>query len=325
MVVRLPWRAVLLRGSDSARRLKRPLAAGRAVLAFLFSALAIATPSLAAPKVVATIKPVHSLAAAIMAGVAEPKLLLDGAASPHFYALKPSDARALEGADLVIRVSPHLEVFLDRALASLPEKARVLDLDRSAGLNLLAVRASHGASSAAGSAPDQADVHFWLDPVNAGALAREIARQLSAIDPENAAHYGANATALGAKLTELDVEMRKTLAGLSGRPFVVFHDVTQYLEHRYGLNSLGTVTPSPERTPGAGSVAALRDAIREKGAVCIFAEPQFSPRLIDMLVEGTNARRGILDEIGVRIEAGPEQYFNLMRANARSIADCLRP
>jgi len=300
-----------------------PLARRWKRCAFLFAALAVATPSLSAPAVVATIKPIHSLTAAVMAGVAEPKLLLGGAASPHSYALKPSDARALDGADLVIRVSPHLEVFLDKALTSLSAKARVVDLDRAAGLNLLAARASHGASSAAAS-PDEADVHFWLDPSNAVALAREIARQLSSIDPENAARYRANAAALEARLVALDGELRKTLAGLSTRPFVVFHDVTQYLERRYDLNSLGTVTPSPERSPGAGSVAALRDAIREKGAVCIFAEPQFSPRLIDMLVEGTNAQRGVLDEIGVRIEAGPDQYFELMRANAHSIADCLR-
>lgn len=328
MINSLPCRRALARNSlNGTRHWRRyvPFAAKLATVALLFAALAVATPSLAAPSVVATIKPVHSLAAAVMAGVAEPKLLLHGAASPHSYALKPSDARALEGADLVIRVSPHLEVFLDKALASLPEKARVVDLDRASGLSLLAVRVSHGASSTAAPTPDEADVHFWLDPVNAAALVREIARQLSTVDPANAARYDANATALEARLSALDAEMRKTLAGLSARPFVVFHDVTQYLEHRYGLNSLGTVTPSPERAPGAGSVAALRDAIREKGAVCIFAEPQFSPRLIDMLVEGTHARRSVLDEIGVRIEAGPEQYFRMMRANAESIADCLRP
>jgi len=294
------------------------------LLAAVLSLLAAST-SYAAPKVVATIKPIHSLTAAVMRGVAEPKLLLDGAASPHAYALKPSDARAVEEADLVIRVSPHLEVFLDRALASLPANARVIDLDHAPGLDLLAVRPTPGAPFAPAKMPDDVDVHFWLDPVNAITLAREIARQLSAIDGENAARYAANAAELEAKLTALDGELKEQFGGLSDRPFVVFHDVTQYLERRYKLKSLGAVVLSPERSPGAGSLASLRDQIRSGGAVCIFYEPQFSPRLIDMLIEGRGVKRGSFDEIGARVPAGPDQYFGMMRLNAGNVAACLKP
>ena len=296
--------------------------------------LAFAGSAEAAPNVVVTIKPIHSLAASVMEGVAEPKLLLDGGASPHSYALKPSDAEAVAYADAIIRVSENLEVFLNKAIATLPEKARVIDLDQTPGLTLHPVRysASFTAAVSAGDEEEDGDghhhgpidVHFWLDPANAMAIADYLASEFSAMDPDHAALYRANAAKLKVRLTALDAELRGTFSGLSDRPFIVFHDVTQYFEKRYGLHGFGAVTLSPERPPGARRLAAIRQKIRETKAVCIFSEPQFPPKLVETLIEGTDAKQGVLDEIGMAIPAGPQQYFAFMRANAQSLASCLR-
>jgi zinc transport system substrate-binding protein len=296
--------------------------------------LASAWQSIAAPNVVATIKPIHSLAAAILEGVAEPKLLLEGGASPHSYALKPSDAEALSGADAVIRVSENLEVFLDKAIATLPGKARIIDLDHTPGLTLLPVRKARGLkhyASAEGEGADEhehhhgpMDVHFWLDPVNAMSMADYLAQQFAEIDAQHAALYRANAGKLKARLAVLDEELSVTLRGVSDRPFIVFHDVTQYLEKRYGLHGLGAITLSPERPPGAKRLSEIRDAISRAKAICVFSEPQFPPKLVEMLTEGTDAKRGVLDEIGAAIPPGPGQYFEFMRADAKSLASCLK-
>ncbi len=236
------------------RRALRIAGALAAIHAFVF-------PCAAAPNVVVTIKPIHSLAAAILDGVAEPKLLLDGATSPHSYALKPSDAEALSSADAIIRVSENLEVFLDKAIATLPKNARVIDLESTPGLTLLPVRKDGGPMHPADDGNEEADghghehgpidVHFWLDPVNAIVIAGHLARQFSEMDPEHAANYKANAEKLEARLAALDAELNAKFKGLYNRPFIVFHDVTQYLEKRYGLDGLGAVTLSPERPPGA--------------------------------------------------------------------------
>jgi zinc transport system substrate-binding protein len=305
--------------------------AALAALSLFFGAM----PALAGPRVVVTIKPIHALAAAILEGVARPKLLLDGAASPHSYALKPSDARALSEADAVVYVSKNLEVFLLRAIKALPANARVIELEKAPGLRLLPVREG-GWYEAHGDADDGHDdhahahgengfdVHFWLDPLNAIAMSRYLAQEFSAIDPANAARYRANAGKLEAALTALDVELKATLAGLAGKPFIVFHDVTQYFETRYGLNSSGSITVSPERPPGAKRLAAIRDKIAESRAICVFSEPQFPPKLVRMLTAGTKAKRGVLDEVGAAIPAGPGHYFALMRADAASLAACLK-
>jgi len=293
--------------------------------------LACGVPSQAAPRIAVTIKPIHSLAAAILDGVTQPKLLLDGAASPHSYALKPSDAQAISDADAVIRVSKNLEVFLEKAIETLPAGARVIDLEQTPGLTLLPVRDTgrFGFRDEPGHDAHHhheggIDVHFWLDPLNAVAITRELARQFSGMDPEHAAQYLANAQKLEARLTSLDAELRATLAGLSGEPFIVFHDVTQYFEARYGLNGLGAITLSPERAPGAKRLAAIRAKIEETKAICVFSEPEFPPKLVQTLTMGTKAKQGVLDEVGAAIPAGPDHYFALMRADAGSLAACLK-
>jgi zinc transport system substrate-binding protein len=293
--------------------------------------------ALAGPRVVVTIKPIHSLAAAILEGVAEPKLMLDGAASPHSSALKPSDAKALSEADAVIYVSRNLEVFLERALASLPANARVIELEKTPGLRLLPVREGglhevsdegngehdhHGHGHAHGEGGF--DVHFWLDPLNAIAMTRHLAAEFAGLDPAHAAQYRANAGKLEAALAALDAELKAKLAGLGGRPFIVFHDIAQYFESRYGLNSSGSITVSPEQAPGAKRLAAVRAKIEDAKAICVFSEPYFPPKLVQTLTMGTNAKRGVLDEIGAAIPTGPGQYFALMRADAESLAACLR-
>jgi len=294
----------------------------------------------APPDVVASVKPVHSLVAAVMEGVGEPHLLVRGAANPHAFSLKPSDARALEGAELVFWMGPTLETFLERPLAALGADARTVALLEAPGLNRRPTRAAgawasghdhaHGAAEhgigeqgAAEVALGGVDGHAWLDPRNAGAMADAILAALVEADPARAERYRANAARLSARLAELDAELERTLAPVRQRPFVVFHDAYHYLEDRYGLNGVGALTVSPDRPPGAARLGEIRARIRGLGAACVFAEPQFEPALVDTVVAGTEARRGVLDPEGAALPDGPELYFSLMRANARALADCL--
>jgi zinc transport system substrate-binding protein len=295
--------------------------------------------------VVVTIKPIHSLAAGVMEGVGKPKLLLQGASSPHAYAIKPSDAKALSTADAIIRVSENLETFLNKTLKTLPKNARVIDLDHAPGLKLLPVRDNenfeahgeeaghshshghvHGAKKGEGGGEDEgADVHFWLNPLNAAKLAVYIADELAKAAPQHAATFKANAEKMSARLTELDQELEGTLAPAKDRPFIVFHDVLQYMEERYGLKAAGSITVSPERQPGAKRLKAVRVKIEQLGAACVFAEPQFPPKMVDSLIEGTRVKKGTLDEIGVESAEGPGHYFDFMRKNAENLVSCLRP
>ena len=311
----------------------------------IFSGTALAADPV---KVVASVKPVHSLVAGVMQGVAEPALLLKGANSPHSFNMRPSDARTLNQADLIFWVGEDLETFLTKPIQSLGGKARPVALMEESGLALLPTREggawekhddhghddhghddhAHEGGHDAGHGDEHEhgthDAHVWLDVGNAQKMVAAIARELSEHDSANAARYQANAASLTERLAALDAELKSTLAPVKDRPFVVFHDAYHYLEDRYGLNAVGAITVSPDQRPSAQRLTQLRTKISSLDAACVFAEPQFEPTLVATIVEKTPARRGTLDPLGAALDDGPDLYFTLMRGMAASLVSCLK-
>lgn len=310
-----------------------PIAASLLLSGLLASTAATAAD---APKVVVSIKPIHSLVAAVMQGVGTPDLIVDGAASPHTYALKPSNARSLEQAQLVFWVGPGMEAFLQKPLAALGSNATVVELDDAPGITKLKFREGgafephddgdeHEASDDHAHDHDHGgfDTHLWLDPHNAKAMVAEITTSLVAADPANALTYEANQKTLDDKLDALDAEIASTLAPVKDKPFIVFHDAYQYFEHRYGVRVSGSITVSPETIPGAQRVAEIHSKVADLGATCVFAEPQFEPKLVNVVLEGTAAKSGVLDPEAATLPQGPDLYFDLMRGIASSLKTCL--
>ncbi|MEX0923058.1 MAG: zinc ABC transporter substrate-binding protein [Rhodovibrionaceae bacterium] len=334
----------------------------RALLTLVLPILGCATAAAEPPRVVVSLLPLHSLAASVMGDLGEPRLLVQGAASPHSFALRPSDAAALQDADLVIWVGEGLESFLAKPLENLAGRARVLELAEAEGVALLPTRDGsgwaahghehehddehdhedqhahedehdheehgHGATEDSGEAAHSHgayDPHIWLDPANAEAIVEVIAMALAEIDPANAATYRSNAAETVGALQAMDEGMAARLAPVAERPYLVFHDGYQYFEAHYGLSPLGAVAVSPERSPGAGHLAELRTQVQSQDVACVFSEPQFEPQLLDAVIEGSAARKAVLDPLGATLEPGPKAYFLLMDRLAESLAACLAP
>jgi zinc transport system substrate-binding protein len=175
----------------------------------------------------------------------------------------------------------------------------------------------------AGHEHDETDMHIWLDPGNAKVLAAAIASVLADADPPNAAIYRANAERLRQQLDELDRSLEDRLATVADRPYVVFHDAYQYFEHRYGVKAVGAITINPTVRPSAQRLGEIHARLEELDAACVFAEPQFEPALVETVIEGTSARKGVLDPLGAALEEGPDQYFRLLTGLADSLIDCL--
>ena len=299
------------------------------------ASLMLTCTALAAPAVVASTKPIHSLVAAVMAGVGEPGLIVKGSASPHTYSLRPSDAAALENADIVFWTGHGMELFLADALDTLSTKAEVVELSKAPGIELLPMREggafephSHGGEDLDhdhdhAHEEGEGDMHFWLDPENAKLMVTDIADVLSKADPENAATYKANAATEIASLSALETEVAATLVGVKDKPFIVFHDAYQYFEQRFGLDIEGTITVSPDAMPGAARVDELRTKVSTLGASCVFAEPNFEPAIVRTIVEGTDAKTGVLDPEGSALAEGPGLYGDLLRGIAKGLVDCL--
>jgi len=318
----------------------------RAVIAAAATAIAAtASPAWAELKVTVTIKPVHALVAQVMEGVGTPSLLVQGAASPHTYALKPSDAKALNKADVFFRVSESVEPFTRKIVAALPDTVRTVTLAQAPGIELLDLRRGETFESHDPADHDHAgghdhgdhdhdndghhhahetlDGHVWLDPENARKMVAEIARVLSEASPADAARFKANAERADAALVALEKDIARDLAPVKDRPFVVFHDAFQYFEHRFGLTAIGAITVSPDAQPSAKRLTEIRRRLAALPPSCVFSEPQFQARLVTAVTEGTSARPGTLDPEGALVAPGPGAYDALLRNLAAGLKNCL--
>lgn len=317
-------------------------------------AITVAGAAVAAPVVVTDIAPVHALAAKVMRGVGAPHLVVPPGASPHGYALRPSEAAALERAAVVFWVGEALTPWLEKAIDALAADAAVIELAAAPGVATLPARTGatfeahdhddhdddegaekdhdhHTAADPHNHDHDHdhdhagVDPHLWLDPENARVWLGAMAAALAQADPSNAAAYAANADAARAGLDALSAEVSATLAPVRGAPYVVFHDAYQYFEARFDMPAAGSVSISDATAPSAARVAEIRNVVQRLGAACVFAEPQFAQGVVDAVAEGTGARVGVLDPLGAGLQPGPDLYDGVLRGLAEAMAGCLAP
>jgi len=289
--------------------------------------------------VVASIKPIHSLVAAVMGDIGTPHLLLEAPSSAHHFTLKPSQARSLQAADIVFWVGPTMEQPLTKALATLAPQAQTLPLIESAGLVLInfdkvtPAHEKHDHEKHDHEKHDKHDEHakhdnhlinphIWLDPQNAKIMLGVIAVRLAKADPENASTYAANADSMAARLATLETDITSQLASYSAAKFLVLHDAHVYFERRFGLRNYGAITTEPDVMPTASRVKALRDELREHRFDCIFTEPFLGQKAAALIAEGSKVSIGTLDPIASNLPAGAQLYPDLLMSYAKALRSC---
>ncbi|MCX2722777.1 zinc ABC transporter substrate-binding protein [Roseibium salinum] len=274
--------------------------------------------------------------------------------------MKPSQAALLQEASAVFWVGPELAPALAKPIESMADDAVVVEFMESAGIHHLDIREgtsfdshdhdhgdeheeAHGehegeetheehaaheyheddAHEAGHEHVEAHDPHLWLNPENGIAIAGVMAETLAELDPGNAATYRENAAKFTSRIETLEQEIRAELEPLSDKKFVVFHDAYHHFEHHFEIEASGSVTVSPEALSSADRVAAIQDRIKELGVVCVFQEPQFDAKLVDVVLEGSNARKGTLDPLGTDLANGPDLYPQLLENLSGSLAACL--
>lgn len=283
-------------------------------------------------RVLTTIKPLQQIATAVMHGVDTPALLMDPGASPHTYALRPSDRRALAGAERIYWVGPELEMFLQDLLERQENSVDLLHLPNMTVREQVQVHnfqedehADHHGGHAHGHGHDHGslDAHIWLSPTNASVIAGYMAEDLASLYPQHAERLQTNLTAFRQRLAKLDEQLKARLAPLKDKPYFVFHDGYGYFEDHYGIRPQGIFSLSHEVQPGARHVNQLRQRLQAAGPSCVFTEPQFTPRLVNSLTQGLPVSVGILDPLGGATEVGPTGYEQMLADTGNALADCL--
>ncbi len=277
------------------------------------------------PQVVTDIAPVHSLVAMVMGDLGTPVLLLDKGADPHDFQLRPSQAKAVAGAGLVVWIGPAMSPWLDRALDGTGTAGAQLALLTAPGTETLTYAEDTEAhEDEEAHQHDGLNPHAWLDPNNAETWAGLIAAELARLDPPNAATYTANADTARARIDTLDRDIAAQLAPVRNRPFVVFHDAFGYFNAHYGLSLAGAISPGDATSPGAQH---LRDlTARAAGTVCIFPEVNHDADLSAQMEQASGAKLGnAMDPEGVSLTPGPDLYAALMTGLADTLTGCLAP
>ena len=257
-----------------------------------------ASPALS---VAVSIKPVHSLVAGLMEGAGEPSLIVKGNRSPHNYSLRPSDARILNQADLIIWTGPTLELFLEKPILALAKKSQIIMLVKKSNK----------------------DPHLWLSPIRAAAIVDQVLSELIKIDPKQADIYNSNADKLKNRLKMLLVNGQKKLSQIKDVPFLVYHDAWSHFAAAFGLNISGAISLKPERSPGAKRISEVRKLIKISGTRCLFKEPQFDSPLVATVLQGHDDVLVLgLDPLGATLNPGPGLYFKMMMDNISAVASC---
>ena len=311
----------------------------------IISFLTFFTSANAEVKVVASIKPIHSLASSLMDGVGKPDLIVDGYASPHGFAMKPSHAKMLQEADIIFWVGEDLENFLVKPLSSIAKKAEKIELMDIKGLEILKFRErnifddhdhddhghddhgkkeddhdDHGHDDHEGHAHGEFDPHIWLDPVNAKVILKEMAEHLIEIDEKNSATYKKNLSKALKDIDKLTMEVMTELNQSTSS--IVFHDAYQYFEKRFNVNVLGAFTVNTDVMPGAEQLAEIREIIEHDKVSCIFSEPQFNPDIIKAVAKDMDIKTGVVDPLGATLNPGKDLYFDLIRNMSASFKNC---
>ncbi len=293
------------------------------------AAAAVTAPARAeVPTVAVSIRPLHSLVAGVMNGVGEPLLLLSQAASMHGYSLRPSELRAISRSRFVFWIGPSAETMLVKPLEAAAASAQIIAFSELEAVERLPLRKDDPVlprprRPVAGNSEAAIDSHLWLDPLNAVKIAHVVMEVLSAADPDNAGRYRRNAATLETRLTRLGEDISDLLRPVRAIPFVSFHDSLQYLERRYRLRALATVSTSPADVPGVRRLHQIRALISGQGVACVFGEAPHSPGLIRTIIAGSETRTEILDPLGLTVPPGPDHYFSTLRRLTRTLARCL--
>ncbi|MGX1124512.1 zinc ABC transporter substrate-binding protein [Pseudomonas sp. HLS-6 TE3448] len=290
------------------------------------SSLVVLAPAQAEVRVLTSIKPLQLIAAAVQDGVGTPEVLLPPGASPHHYALRPSDVRRVAEVDLLYWIGPDMEGFLPRVLSGRNKPS--VALQAVPGLQLRHFgEDSHSHESTDehdhDHRPGSLDAHLWLAPANARVIAAKMTADLVAADPTNAARYQSNLSAFEQRLDALDLRLKARLAGVSGRPYFVFHEAFDYFEAAYGLQHTGVFSVAAEVQPGAQHVAAMRKRLQEVGKTCVFSEPPLRPRLAETLTAGLPVRLAELDALGGNTPVTAQGYEQVLEKLGNDLAGCL--
>ena len=311
---------------------------------------AIASATHAEPlKIVTDILPVGSLVQSVAGDTAEVTTLLQPGDNPHSFALRPSDARAIAEADLVIWTGEALSPFLADPITTLGTGATVIELLETEGWTPIAWREEshedhddhdqedddhdqhaeeehdeHDDEEHDEHAHGEFDPHAWLSPAVLTAWTGTIQTAIIAAAPEIETEIAQNAIQTLADIDYANGAADNILTDVRGIPYVVSHDALGYFEAAFDIPSAGRIALSDASAPSAARLSEIKEEIEHEGIRCIVTDSQSSPDWVTIVTEGADVRIITIDPLGGQLAGSPKLASESIVQIATALADCLK-
>lgn len=259
--------------------------------------------------VVTTFSTLGSLIEAVGGPFVQVTDLVPVGASPEAYQPTPRDIETLHAAGVLVENGGGIESWLDRTIANAKnDRMRIVVL-------------------ANGMLMRDGNPHLWMDPVFAKRYVRRIAATLGEADPAHRADYAERASAYGRDLDALTGEIARNVASIpkAHRAMIVFHNAWQYYNDRFGIKTIGVVELSPGQEPSPAYIARLVELARANHVRAVFAEPEYSPKLVHALAQSAGIRtvENLYDDS--LASSGPvHDYISMLRHDTEVIVRALR-
>jgi len=274
-----------------------------------------------ATNVVVSIRPIHSIVSALMEGVSEPRLLLDSNESAHTFHLKPSQLKLLSNADLLITIGDSFESGLTKVIRNIDQNYR-LNLSEIKELQIYDFRDHNEIEHDEHDEHDK-DLHLWLDVGNVQIIAEKIKQKLIEINPSNKEQYNTNYLELKSKLNQLEEKIQFQLEPIKSTPFAIYADILQYFEKNFDLNKPVIIAPYHGARLSINRVIKAKNKMKNQKTRCLIYGSENTSKQINVLTEGLDIKAHSVDILGVKLEPGSEQYFDLMKEISNQLASCL--
>ena len=291
---------------------------------------ALSAAALTNADILTSVRPLGFIASSIADGITETQILIPAGASPHDYNMKPSDAKRVRDAEFVLWIGKDIDAFLEKSIAQ-RDATSVLTISKLAGIESLLGETSahdhdhdHDHDHHHSTNELEQDWHVWFSPKISEQVAEQLAQQLAQLYPQHQAKIAANLDSFKQQLTATNQQITQQLAAFKDQGFYVFHDAYRYFENAYGLQQTGYFTINPLIAPGAKKLAKIKEEINEHKVKCLFAEPQFTPKVLQTLQQSTNVKIGQLDPMGEKIALGKGSYSAFLQQIAEDFSDCLK-
>jgi len=276
------------------------------------------------PNVVVSIKPIHSIVSGLMKGVSRPQLLLESSDSAHTFHLKPSQLNLLSNADLVITIGDGFETGLKKTLGNIKVGLHLI-VSEIDGLHLYHFRNADTNEMDKGEKDKHTDndLHLWLDIDNMKKTAQHINEQLKRIDPNNTDTYETNLVKIHSRLNKLKSELQQQTAPFRSERFAIFSDTLQYFEKSFQLQKPVIITPYHGARLSIHRTLEARKKMKDLKIKCLLYGPENTSKKVNVLSEGLPIKALRIDILGAKLNAGSDQYFNLMKGLSSQLIECL--